>query len=79
MNELNAEDGYNDPLQWWKKKHVQYSYVWKFAHRVLCISALSAPSEPVFSCGGNIVTNKGSRLTTDTVNVLVTLKAQREF
>jgi hypothetical protein len=25
VNELNAEDGNNTTLQWWKKKHVQYS------------------------------------------------------
>jgi hypothetical protein len=54
--------------------HVQYSYVWQFARRVLCISASSAPSERVFSFGGNIVKHKRCILSLDIVNVLVTLK-----
>jgi hypothetical protein len=41
---------------------------------VLCISALSAPSERVFTFGGHIVAHNRCNLSPDTVNVVVTLK-----
>jgi hypothetical protein len=78
VNTIDAEQGYNCGLQWWKENQVKYSYVWQYAERVLCIVASSAPSERVFSCAGNVVTNKRCRLTSETVNILVTLSQNAE-
>jgi hypothetical protein len=58
VNEKNRDDGNNNPLECWKHNHVEYSYVWQFARRVLCIVAPSPPSERVFSCGAKTVTNE---------------------
>jgi hypothetical protein len=54
------------------------------AGTILCIVTSSAPIDRViaylvFSCGGNIVTNKGGRLSPETVNTLVTLKENLEL
>jgi hypothetical protein len=57
VSEKNQDDGYNNPLEWWKHNHVEYSYVWQFARHALCIVTSSSPSERVFSCGANTVTN----------------------
>jgi hypothetical protein len=46
---------------------------------VLCIVASSSPSERVFSCGANTVTNKRCRLSPEMVNILVTLKENSEL
>jgi hypothetical protein len=80
LNTIDAEQGYSCGLQWWKENQVKYSYVWQYAERVLvlCIVASSAPSERVFSCAGNVVTNKRCRLTAETVNILVTLSQNAE-
>jgi hypothetical protein len=58
---------------------VKYPSIWQFAKRVLCIVAYSATSERVFSCGGNIVTNKYCRLSPNTVNTLVALSQHLEL
>jgi hypothetical protein len=73
VNEVDAEAGYNCALVWRREHHVKYPHIWKFSNPVLCIVASSAPSERVFSCGGNIVTNKYCRLSPDTLNTLITL------
>jgi hypothetical protein len=78
VNTIDAEQGYNCGLQWWKENQVKYAYVWQYAERVLCIVVSSAPSERVFSCAGNVVTNKRCRLTAETVNILVTLSQNAE-
>jgi hypothetical protein len=44
INEKNPDDGYNNPLEWWKHNHVEYSYVWQFARHVLCIDTSYYPS-----------------------------------
>jgi hypothetical protein len=51
-----------------------YSYILELARYMLCIVASSPPSERVFSCRGNIVTNKMCNFPPCMVNVLVTLK-----
>jgi hypothetical protein len=72
MNTIDAEQGYNCGLQWWKENQVKYSYVWQYAERVPCIFVSSTPSER------NVVTNKRCRLTAETVNILVTLSQNAE-
>lgn len=62
-----------DPLQWWRCYQANFPRVAKLAQQYLCIPAKSAPSERVFSTGGNIVTCHRAALKPDTVDRLVFL------
>ena len=53
--QLNIED---DPLPWWQSECVRYPILAKLARKYLCLCATSVPAERVFSCGGNIVSDK---------------------
>jgi hypothetical protein len=64
-----------DIYQYWKAKQYDYPIVAKIAKDHLAIPAMSAPSESVFSIGGDVVTKKRNRLTGDTVRFIVCLKA----
>ena len=62
---------HTDPLEWWHLNESLYPTVSKLAKRFLCIPATSAPSERVFSTGGNIVTAKRSCLHPSHVETLI--------
>ena len=47
---------YNNPLLWWKATALKFPLLSRRAQKVLAIQATSAPSERVFSSGGNVVT-----------------------
>jgi len=70
---------FNDPLVWWKLHADKYPHVWKLASIVLAIPATSAPSERVFSAAANIVNKKRVRLKSENVDLLVFLKANKQF
>lgn len=62
-----------DPLEWWKIHEGNFLRVSQLARKYLCIPATSAPSERVFSTGGNIVTCQRATLKPDKVDKLVFL------
>lgn len=62
-----------DPLQWWKKHEDNFPRLSKLAKKYLSIPATSAPSERLFSVGGNIVTCHRASLKPDVVDRLVFL------
>ncbi|KAE8575740.1 hypothetical protein XENTR_v10003928 [Xenopus tropicalis] len=62
-----------DPLKWWRCYQANFPRVAKLAQQYLCIPATSAPSERVFSTGGNIVTCHRAALKPETVDRLVFL------
>jgi hypothetical protein len=64
-----------DIYQCWKAKQFDYPIVACIAKDYLPIPATSAPSECVFSQGGDIVTKKRNRLTRDSIRMIVCLKA----
>lgn len=53
---------HNNPLQWWRDNQFKYPVVSKFARRILCIPATSAPSERVFSAAGLTITDRRAAL-----------------
>lgn len=63
-----------DPLDWWRCHQTNFPRIAKLAQQYyLCIPATSAPSERVFSSGGNIVTCHRAALKPDAVDRLVFL------
>jgi hypothetical protein len=69
FNDDQAEE-YN-PLLFWKKKQASYPVLAKVAARVFAVPATSAAVEREFSFSGNIITQKRSKLSPDTVNDIV--------
>jgi hypothetical protein len=68
-----------NPLDWWRVYHSKYPNVWRLTSCILLIPATSAPSKRVFSAAGNIVHKKGGRLKPETVDLLIFLRANKEF
>ena len=60
-------------LDWWKVEAVRYPTVAKLARKCLCLCATSVAAERVFSCGGNIVTDRRTCLKPEKVDSLVFL------
>jgi hypothetical protein len=60
-----------NPLSFWKKRHASYPVLAKVAARVFAVPATSAAVEREFSLTGNIITQKRSKLSPDTVNDIV--------
>lgn len=60
-----------NPLSFWKAKGTTYPILAKLAARVLSEPATSGAVEREFSFTGNIITQKRSRLSPDTVNDIV--------
>jgi hypothetical protein len=59
---LITKDTLHDPLMWWKDNEHRFPTLAKLARVYLCIPATSAPSERLFSSGGNLVSKKRCRL-----------------
>ena len=61
------------PMEWWKTESTRYPHVAQLARKYLSLCATSVPSERVFSCRGNIVSDKRTCLKPDRVDSLVFL------
>jgi hypothetical protein len=62
-----------DILAWWKERQNDFPQLALVARQVLGIVATSAPSERVFSTGGNVVTQLRQRLDPQNVDKLIFL------
>ena len=67
---LDMEDS---PLLWWNVEETRYPHLAILARKFLCVCAMSVPSERVFSCGGQIVTDRRAALKPDRVDQLIFL------
>ena len=59
---------------YWKAKQYDFPIIARIARDYLAIPATLAPSERVFSQGGDVVTKKRNRLTSDSIRMIVCLK-----
>lgn len=66
-------DADSDPLQWWRLHEADFPRLSQMAKKYLSIPATSAPSERIFSTGGNIVTCTRACLKPESVDQLVFL------
>ena len=76
---FNKDDGYNNPLDWWRIYADKYPNIWKLASCILAIPATSAPSERVFSAAANIINKKRVRLKPETLDLLIFLRGNKDF
>lgn len=72
---LNMQDiGWKeDPLQWWRDHKHLFPRIARLSQKYLCIPATSAPSERLFSDGGQIVTDTRHLLSPESVRSLIFL------
>ena len=63
-----------DPLAWWKDNTSKFPLISHVAGALLGAPATSAPSEPLFSQSGMIVTPRRSRLLADRLEQLMFLR-----
>ena len=68
------EDHFSNPLHWWKGVAHRFPLLSRRAQKVLAAMGTSAPSERVFSTGGNAVTKNRASMHADTVANLILLK-----
>ncbi|XP_049962112.1 uncharacterized protein LOC126482176 [Schistocerca serialis cubense] len=64
-----------DILQWWKNNSQRLPRLACVARKILNIPATSASSERIFSCAGNLISEKRSRLNADRLNDLVIINS----
>ena len=67
---LDSEEDNIDPLEWWKDNSYRYKVLSTLAAKYLCVTAISVPSERVFSCTGNIISSKRACISSENVNML---------
>ncbi|GJJ67751.1 hypothetical protein EMPS_00097 [Entomortierella parvispora] len=60
-----------DPFHWWRENKDEYPLMAQLARKYLAMPATSVASERMFSFAGNTVTDKRTRLTSDTVSDIV--------
>jgi len=76
---FGKDDGFYNPLEWWRIHFCKYPNIWKLASCILAIPATSAPSERVFSAATNIVNKKRVRLKPETLDLLIFLRGNKDF
>lgn len=60
-----------NPLKWWKERDKLYPILSDLSCKLFSLPATSVPSERIFSCAGNVITEKRSRLLAQNVDRLV--------
>lgn len=69
----------DSPLVWWKSHSAALPRLATLAKKYLCLTGTSVPSERVFSCAGNIVTDTRSCLSPEHTNELVFLAMNKHL
>ncbi|CAH2098399.1 unnamed protein product [Euphydryas editha] len=62
-----------DPLVWWHQRKDVYPRLYQLVKTRLCILATSVPCERIFSKGGQIITERRSRLDTKIIEEIIFL------
>ena len=61
----------DNPLKWWKDRDKLYPILSDLSCKRFSQPATSVPSERIFSCAGNVITEKRKRLLAQNVNRLI--------
>lgn len=65
----------DSPLQWWKINHTRYPVLAKMARDYLAIPASSASSERTFSKAGLLITDRRTRLSSESIKACCLLQS----
>ncbi len=76
---LPIADQKTEPLFWWKNNCLEFPNLSKFAFEILIIPASSVPSEHIFSKSGDLISQKRSQLTVNSVRFCMCLKSWIPF
>jgi hypothetical protein len=68
-----------DPFTWWRDHKERFLILSKLARIYLPIPATSTPSERLFSCAGNLLIAKRTRLNPELFNRIIFLKKNASF
>lgn len=68
-----------EPLEWWKRNSGIFPLLSYLAKQYLCVLGTRVPSERVFSCGGNMITDLRSSLTATRSEQLVVLSMNQKY
>lgn len=68
-----------NPLQWWKIFHSEFPTLAKLAMKYLCVQGTSVPSERIFSCAGNVITDHRSSLSPEHAEELIFLSMNAKY
>ena len=68
----------SNPLKWWKERDKLYPILSDLSCKLFSLPATNVPSERIFSCPGNVITEKRSRLLAQNVDRLVFLYENQE-
>ena len=63
----------SNPLKWWKERRKLFPILSDLSSKLFSLPATNVPSERIFSCAGNIITEKRNRLLSSNVDKLVFL------
>jgi len=69
---------HEDPLAWWSGRQSVYPNLAQMARRYLCMVATSVPSERVFSKSGQLISERRTRLTAKTVEMVMFLNGNAD-
>jgi len=68
-----------DPIEWWQKNKTVFPSLYKIAFDILCIPAISVPSEQIFSKAGDLITKKRSGLSSKNICSSMCLNSWLKF
>ncbi|KAL4097430.1 hypothetical protein QTP88_022212 [Uroleucon formosanum] len=68
-----------NPLQWWKIFNSEFPTLAKLTMKYLCIQGTSVPSERIFSCAGNVITDHRSSLSSEHAEELIFLSMNAKY
>ena len=60
-----------NPLNWWRRKEVQYPKLGKIAKKYFCVSATSASLERVFSISGLVSQDRRNRIAPERLDKVI--------
>lgn len=78
LKETVEQENFN-LLKWWYERRKKYPRLYKIFREIYSVPISSAPSERVFSCVGNIITDKRSNISAKRVEALLILYSNTDL
>lgn len=76
---LSPLEMHGNPLQWWEEHSNKLPILYTLAMKYLCIPAISAPSERLWSIAARVITNDRARIDPEVVACIIFLKVNGQY